>query len=230
MKLAWQQIADPTITEILCSNSLDGVVLDTEHGCFNPETLYRCIQVATLHYKKCFVRLISPSKKMIRRCLDAGCDGLIFAMIENLDQVAAVKDYSKYPKYGGKRGLGLVRQNSWGIKGDLLSEPPILIAQIETDVGISNLSFIKDRNIFDYYMIGPYDLTASLGIPGDFDNEKYKKCLESAISVVGEDRMAVHIPSNVKKELKKYKNYGIIALGMDTTFLIEKYQEIEEYA
>jgi 2-keto-3-deoxy-L-rhamnonate aldolase RhmA len=230
MKLSWQQIADPTITELLCNNSLDGIVLDTEHGCFNSETLYRCIQVATLCGKKCFVRLISPNKKVIRSCLDAGCDGLIFAMIENLDQVESIEQYSKYPKYGGKRGLGLVRQNRWGLKDSLLTKPPILIAQIETSTGISNLNFIKDKNTFDYYMIGPYDLTASLGIPGKFDDEKYLSCLNKAISIVGEEKMAVHIPSNVKKELKKYRNYGIIALGMDTTFLIEKYQEVEKYA
>ena len=230
MKLSWQQIASPIVTEILCCNILDGIVLDTEHGCFNPETLYRCIQVATLHNKKCFVRLISPSKKMIRRCLDAGCDGLIFAMIENLDQVSNVLNYSKYPKYGGKRGLGLVRENKWGIEESLISKPPILIAQIETKSGVDNLKFIMDRNVFDYYMIGPYDLTASLGIPADFDNEKYVKCLKKVESMVGKEKMAVHVPNNVEKELKKYKNYGIIAIGMDTTFLIEKYEEVKNYA
>ena len=52
MKLAWQQIPSPTISELLCK-SLDGVVLDTEHGCFNNETLYNCIQVITANDKKC---------------------------------------------------------------------------------------------------------------------------------------------------------------------------------
>jgi 2-dehydro-3-deoxyglucarate aldolase len=230
MKLSWQQIADPTITEILCNNSLEGIVLDTEHGCFNTETLFRCIQVATLYKKKCFVRLISPNKKMIRLCLDAGCDGLIFAMIEDLDQVVEVKKHCNYPRYGGKRGLGLVRQNKWGLKSDLISFPPILVAQIETVTGISNLNLIKDKCVFDYFMIGPYDLTASLGIPGEFNNKKYIEQLNRAISIAGKEKMAVHIPSNIKKEMKKYENYGIIALGMDTTFLIEKYQEVEKYA
>lgn len=230
MKLSWQQIADTTITEILCSNNLDGVVLDTEHGCFNPETLFRCIQVATLKNKKCFVRLTSVNKDKIRQCLDAGCDGIIFAMIEELDQVTDIAKHSIYPKNGGSRGLGLVRQNNWGLSNSLVSDSPILIGQIETIKGISNLNLIKDKNVFDYYMIGPYDLSASLGIPGDFNNEKYLKCLSDAINIIGKEKMAVHIPNNVKKELKKYKNYGIIALGMDTTFLIEKYKEIEKYA
>jgi len=230
MKLAWQQIPDPTVTEILCNNKLSGVVLDTEHGCFSPETLYKCIQVATLCRKKCFVRLISFDRQSIRRCLDAGCDGLIFAMTENTGQANSAFAHTRYPAHGGSRGLGLVRENLWGLRENLVKKPPILIAQIETIEGVRNLKNIYEKSVFNYFMIGPYDLTASLGIPGQFNSQKYLDCLEDVKKIVSEKEMAVHIPSNVKKELKKYKNYGIIALGMDTTFLIEKYKEVEKYA
>lgn len=230
MKLSWQQIPSPVISDILCQNSLDGVVIDTEHSAFNPETLFACIQVVTLNKKKCFVRLTEVNKTMIRQCLDAGASGLIFSMIENLSQVFDVKEYSIFPKHGGSRGLGLVRENLWGISNKLVSKPPILIAQIETKKGVKNLQDIKKENIFDYFMIGPYDLSASLGIPGKFDDPLYIKELEKVKNIISTDAMAVHIPKNVKKEIKKYKNYGIIALGMDTTLLIEKYQEIEKYA
>lgn len=230
MKLSWQQIANTTITEILCQTKLDGIVIDTEHGCFNPETLYNCIQVATLNNKKCFVRLVSTNKKMIRRCLDAGCDGLIFSMIENTQQVNSIAEYSKFPEFGGSRGLGLVRENYWGLKNKLTKEPPVLVAQIETVKGANNLSEILHKNLFDYIMIGPYDLTASLGIPGEFNNKKYINCVNDIKRKVSESKMAVHIPSNVEKELKKYQDYGIIALGMDTTFILEKYLEVEKYA
>jgi len=230
MKLSWQQIPNSIITEILCQTNLDGVVLDTEHSAFNPETLYNCIQVCTLNKKKCFVRLISPTKKDIRMCLDAGCDGLIFSMMENSNQAKRVKKQSIYPKHGGGRGLGLVRENLWGLEKNLIKKPPILIAQIETLEGVENLKEILDNDIFDFFMVGPYDLSASLGFPGEFNNSEFIQCLEKIKSIVGIDRMAVHIPNNVKKELKKYKDYGILALGMDTTFLIEKYKEIEDYA
>lgn len=230
MKLSWQQIPNSIITEILCQTKLDGVVLDTEHSAFNPETLYNCIQVCTLNKKKCFVRLISPTKKDIRMCLDAGCDGLIFSMMENSNQAKRVKKQSIYPKYGGGRGLGLVRENLWGLEKNLVKKPPTLIAQIETLEGVENLKEILDNDVFDFFMVGPYDLSASLGFPGDFNNSEFIQCLEKIKSIVNIDRMAVHIPNNVKEELKKYKDYGILALGMDTTFLIEKYKEIEDYA
>ena len=56
MKLAWQQIPSTVISDLLCQNKLDGVVLDAEHGCFNNEMIYNCIQLITAYGKKCFVR------------------------------------------------------------------------------------------------------------------------------------------------------------------------------
>ena len=226
MKLCWQQIPSTVISDILCQNRLDGVVLDTEHGTFNSETLYACIQVIGLNNKKSFVRLTEVNKTMIRMCLDAGCTGIIFSTIENLNQALKVVEFCKYPRQGGARGLGLVRQNSWGMR-PLVSDPPILIAQIETVAGVDNIEKIWSKNCFDYCMIGPYDLSASLGKPGNFETPEFLSAVNKVKETVGKESMAVHIPDNVKNQLKKYKEFGIIALGMDTTFIIEKYREVE---
>ena len=71
MILTWQQIPSPIVSEVLAGQNCDGVVLDTEHGSFNKETLVSCIQVVTLMNKKCFVRLAEASVNMIRTCLDS---------------------------------------------------------------------------------------------------------------------------------------------------------------
>lgn len=226
MKLAWQQIPSTVISDILCLNSLHGVVLDTEHGTFDPETLYACIQVITGNGKKAFVRLTEVSKSKVRLCLDAGASGLIFSTIESVDQARNAKIFSKYPSQGGKRGLGLVRQNRWGVD-KLIMEDPILIAQIETVEGVKNVEKIWKSSTFNYVMIGPYDLTASLGEPGNFESHLYLREIEKVREIVPVKKMAVHIPSDVNNQLKKYEDFGIIALGMDTTFIIEKYRSVE---
>lgn len=230
MKLLWQQLPTPVISELLCLNSTDGVVIDTEHGCFNPETLYSCIQVITLHKKKCFIRLTEINKTLIRTCLDAGAHGIIFSTVESYEDAKKIHEYCKFPAYKGRRGLGLVRENSWGIdeNKNLVSKPPKLIAQIETEKGIDNIKDISSLN-FNYYMVGPYDLSASLGTPGDFNNSNYLDAINRIRKVIPDSKMAVHIPKNIKKELKKYENYGMIALGMDTTFIVEKCKDIEKY-
>ena len=224
MKLAWQQIPSPVVSELLCSTGVDGVVIDTEHGFFNNETLYNCIQLIDSLGKLCYVRVTEPNKTLVRGCLDASADGLIFSTVETADQCKEIQDMCAYPRYGGRRGLGLVRQNGWGY-APLVNPPPRIIAQIETIEGIENIETISSYD-FDFYMIGPYDLSASLGAPGNFENIRYIESLKKMRENIPLHEMAVHIPTDVKNQLNKYEGYGIIAVGMDTTGLLEFYKEI----
>jgi len=220
--LSWQQIPSSIVSEILCLNS-SGVVVDTEHGCFNNETIHTCIQVVKSLNKICLVRLTEVSKTMIRYCLDAGADGLIFSTIENEEQCKKILEYSCFSPRG-QRGLGLVRQNLWGQK-KLISDDPILIPQIETKNGVDNLEKIKCFD-FNYYLIGPYDLSLSLNVAADFESEIYKKYIKKIEEQIPKEKMAVHIPSNVENQLDKYRDYGLKCLGMDTTALLEYHKEI----
>tara|TARA_R110000824_G_scaffold4217_3_gene20067 strand:- start:9569 stop:10249 length:681 start_codon:yes stop_codon:yes gene_type:complete len=226
MILSWQQIPSPLISELL-SCGYDGVVLDTEHGCFNNETLYSCIQVIKSQSKKCFVRLTEVSKTMIRYCLDAGVDGLIFSTIETPEQCEKIKEYCYYsPK--GRRGLGLVRQNMWGEK-PLISGDPIIIPQIETKRAVENLKEIMNYD-FDYYLIGPYDLSLSLNVPGQFDNEDFMCYINIIADCIPKSKLAVHIPDDVKSQIHKYDGYGIKCLGMDTIAILSHNKENRRYA
>tara|TARA_R110002020_G_scaffold29001_1_gene91788 strand:- start:9093 stop:9776 length:684 start_codon:yes stop_codon:yes gene_type:complete len=223
MIFTWQQIPSPTVTEILCNTGCDGVVIDTEHGGFNDETVISCIQIATLSGKKCFVRLTEISKTKIRYYLDSGASGLIFSTVESLEDAKKIVEYSCFPPRG-RRGLGLVRQNMWGEKS-LLGDDPVLIPQIESIRGVENLEDISSLD-FDYYLIGPYDLSLSLGVPGKFDNEQFMVYINKINGILPVERRAVHIPSDVRNQLKKYNGYGFRCLGMDTMALMEYYKEI----
>jgi 2-dehydro-3-deoxyglucarate aldolase len=224
IKLTWQQIPSPIVSELLCHTEADGVVIDTEHASYNNETIYNCIQIITSLNKQCFVRLMVPTKSSIRMCLDAGATGLIFSTVENARQCSKIMNSSKFPKHGGRRGLGLTRANKWGLS-PLIADPPLIIAQIETIDGVNNLEEIMSYD-FDHYMIGPYDLSASLGVPGNFNSTLYLSAIEKMEKLIPKEKMAVHIPTDVKKYLKKYSDYGIIALGMDTTGLLDFYKEL----
>ena len=109
----------------------------------------------------------------------------------------------------------------------MVSKPPVLICQIESVAGVKNIKEVWESGVFDYCMIGPYDLSASIGDPGNFNSEDYRASVEEVTGIVSKKNMAVHIPTNVENELKKYRDFGIIALGMDTTFILEKYKEVE---
>jgi 2-keto-3-deoxy-L-rhamnonate aldolase RhmA len=221
MILSWQQIPSPLVSEIMCHN-YDGVVLDTEHGCYNNETLFSCIQVIKANQKKCFVRLTEVSKTMIRYCLDASVDGLIFSTIETVEQCEKIIELCYYsPK--GKRGLGLVRQNFWGEK-KLIQDAPIIIPQIETKQAVENLDKILDFG-FDYYLIGPYDLSLSINNPGKFDNDEFLCYINKVRDLIPKEKMAVHIPKDIEEQIGKYEGYAIKCLGMDTIAILEYNKE-----
>ena len=225
MKFAWQQIPSSSITELLCLSTCDGIVLDTEHSLWNEQTVSLCLSIIKWSGKSAYVRLGEVNKLVISKALDAGADGLIFSTIETPEQLRKIKSYANYPIYGGTRGLGLVRSNSWGDDNLMSKRKPVIIPQIETVTGVKNIEAIYSEGA-DFFLVGPYDLSSSLGIPGDFENEVFRHEIQKIYKAVPKENLAIHIPDNVQSHISKYSDWGLLALGMDTSSLIEKNKEL----
>jgi 2-dehydro-3-deoxyglucarate aldolase len=227
MKLLWQQIPSTEVTKIYCNSNCDGIVLDTEHGVFNNETLFSLIQLINASGKKSFVRVTEPTKTFCRLLLDSGVSGLIFSTLDSLNDCADIKNWCKFPPEG-LRGQGLVSENDWGDK-PLQQNNVILVAQIENQIGIEKLPFIKGWDLFDYYLLGPYDLTADLGCVSDWKNENYILNITKFNELIPQDKRGVHLVSNIEEEYKtKFKGYGFVALGMDTTIIKTNINKLEQ--
>lgn len=226
--VTWQQIPSSVVTEILCNTHLDGVVLDTEHAMWNPETLHNCIQVGLLKGKDVFVRFTECNETLVRGCLDTGATGAIFAKVDSIEYAQRIKKVCNFPQQGGRRGLGLVRENGWG-RLSLIGRRPLLIIQIESETGVRLVHNFSSIN-FDYYMIGPYDLSMDLGVTGDFDHQKFKGAVRYVVDEVGEDRMGCHLVKNkqVRLEGDKVGKFGFVAVSMDTIMLAEAVEYLEE--
>ena len=217
MKALWQQIPSTEITRIYCNTDFDAVVLDLEHGAFNNETLYSLIQLINASNKLSFVRVTEPSKSQIRLLLDSNVSGIIFSTLE-FEQTSKIKEWCLYPPFG-KRGQGLVSENNWG-DDELQINKVKIIAQIENQQSINQLSNIVKTDLFEYYVLGPYDLTADLGCVADWENKKYLDLIDKFNNEIPVEKRGVHIVSNISNEYKnKFKNYGFVAFGMDTTII-----------
>lgn len=225
MKLLWQQIPNTIITEIFCNSKYDGIVIDTEHSPFNIEKIFSCIQVANLKNKMCFVRLPYLDKSIAKICLDANCDGLIFSTVEEEEYAKKIYEFCNYPISGGNRGQGLVRENNWG-KEKLKSRKPIIIPQIETKKAVDNLDNILEYN-FDYYLIGPYDLSASLMCVEEFKNKKFVEYINKIKQKIPNEKLGIHIPKNINENIQLYENFGFKCFGMDTTMLVESIKKMD---
>jgi 2-keto-3-deoxy-L-rhamnonate aldolase RhmA len=227
MNLTLQTIPSPLISELLTYSDLDGIVLDTEHGHFNNETLYSCIQIITLCKKKCFVRFTDLNKQLVRMCLDAGVDGVIFSTIEDATTARNIIDYCKYPSQGGVRGCGLVRENKWG-NCKLDGHQPMIIGQIETKTAIDNLDSLIICD-FDIFLIGPYDISSSLKIPGNFGDPEYFNYINKIYSKISLNKLGLFLPTI--KDINNYKDLNkerpeLLILGMDSDFILETIKKV----
>lgn len=226
MNLTLQTIPSPIISEILSDSKFDGVILDTEHGCFNNENLYSCIQVITLLKKKCFVRLTDFNKQLIRMCLDAGVDGLIFSTIEDESLGYKIISYCNFPSYSGKRGCGLVRDNKWGDL-QLDAKKPIIIAQIETASAVENIESLS-KVPFDYFIIGPYDLSSSLMKPGNFGSDTFKNYMNIIFKTIPRIKLGLFLPTfKNMNEISYDDKPELIVWGMDTNFIKDAIKRVE---
>lgn len=228
MNLTLQSIPSPLVSEVLASTQLDGIVLDTEHGYYNNETLFSCIQIITLMQKKCFVRFTDLNKQLIRMCLDAGIDGAIFSTIESYQQGIEAIKYCTYPIHGGIRGSALVRENKYG-ELEIGKKRPILIGQVETKEAVNNLSDILKCG-FDYYVIGPYDLSASLGCTADWNNPLYKEYYEKINQFIPQDNLGAFLPS--KQDINKFladnkARPSLLIWGLDVDFIKQGIKNIK---
>lgn len=228
MNLTLQTIPSPLIAELLTHSELDGVVLDTEHGHFNNETLYSCIQVITLRRKKCFVRFTHLDKQLVRMCLDAGVDGVIFSTVEKFIDAQDAISYCRYPSQGGVRGCGLVRENKWGDL-QLDAHKPIIVGQIETQVAIDSIQKLVECD-FDLFLIGPYDISSSLKLPGQFGNSTYLDYINKIYNTIPLDKLGLFLPTkgdidNYKK-LQQKQRPNLLIWGMDTDFILQSLKNI----
>jgi 2-dehydro-3-deoxyglucarate aldolase len=221
MNLVLQTIPSPLISEVLADSHLDGVVLDTEHGHFNNETLMSCIQIITILKKQCFIRFTDLNKQLVRMCLDAGADGIIFSTIETPQLANEIIKYCNYPIYGGKRGSALVRENKWG-KKSLTNKKPIIIGQIETKLAVDNIDKLLECG-FDKFVIGPYDLSSSLGCTAQWEDKNFINYLNKIYNKIPLSKLGTFVPSTKDIELFKKETRNkpeLIIWGLDMDFII----------
>ncbi|OUV61086.1 MAG: hypothetical protein CBC82_07025 [Cellvibrionales bacterium TMED122] len=192
---SWSQISNPNLVEILCDKNFDCLTFDFEHGLFNISDLPNLLRVAEINKKASLVRLPNKNIEICRQVLDAGVDGIIIPNIKNEVELKKIIKINLLPPKG-KRGVGFSRSNKFGkeFKKYINSKAqPLIIAMIEDIEAIKNLRKILQVENLDGILIGPYDLSASMGIPGKFENREFKKNINL-----------------IKSECKNYKiSYGL---------------------
>jgi|TARA_Y100000294_G_scaffold110486_1_gene102433 2-dehydro-3-deoxyglucarate aldolase len=181
----WQQIPHASISEILGHAGYDWVAADMEHGSVSVEQLPDLFRAIELGGTLPLARIAESKSKDCKQALDAGAGGVIAPMIESADQLETIRDACRWPP-AGSRGVGFSRSNLFGKHFDEYkaeAQLPLLIAQIEHINAVNNLAEILQVKGLDAIIVGPYDLSASMGLTAEFDNKKFISVINRIITL-----------------------------------------------
>ena len=170
---SWITLGHPSIAEIMASAGFDWLVLDMEHSVLELSEIQALIQV--LDGKQCpsIVRLTSNHPDQIKRVMDAGATGVMVPMVKSAEDARAAVQSVYYPPRG-QRGVGLARAQGYGSSfqkyRSWLEENAVIVAMIEHVDAVNSIDEILAVDGIDAYIIGPYDLSGSMGRPGDLNH------------------------------------------------------------
>ena len=133
----------------------------------------------------CLPRPVSHSNDYFKPLLEFGPDGLFVQMVNNPSELNKIINYVKYPPIGC-RSYGINRAQEYGFKIEeyfsLWNDESSLIIQIESIEGVKNIESLLDNDQVDAVMIGPYDISGSLGVPGEINHPKVIEASKKVIS------------------------------------------------
>lgn len=217
---AWLTLPSPELAECLAMCGFDWLTVDLEHGAISVETAARIFLAVERHGVAPFVRLPSADPYLARRLLDQGCQGLIVPVVESAEAFAEFACHCLYPP-AGRRGVGLSRGNRFGESFDtmLSSFQPLLVPQVETRAGIAAAAAIAALPMVDALFLGPYDLSASFGQPGNFATPDFAAAMAEIHRVCAETGKAPGIhqiaPVFDGLDARKAEGFRLIAFGSD---------------
>ena len=227
---SWIQIPHPSIAEIMGNSGYDWVAVDIEHGSICTHQLPDLFRALELGDTLPLVRLSEGTDRECKQSLDAGAGGVIVPMIESASQLESVRDACRWPP-AGKRGVGFSRANLFGKNFDqytVEAQSPLLVAMIENIKAVDNLDDILEVNGLDAVFIGPYDLSASMGLTANFTAPDFLAVINRIRESCDKHNIAsgIHVVMPDKKELgsRIEEGYRFIAYSIDSVFLIESAQ------
>lgn len=221
--------------EAIGYSGLDFIIIDNEHGPFDVETTQGMIRTAELSDLTSCVRITNVTRTNVLKQLDAGAEAII---VPDVKTVQELKDLVRYAKYYplGERGVAFARKAGYGFADctqhglqnyfDTMNSETLLIPQCETKECVDIIEDVVAVEGIDGIFIGPYDLSASLGHPGDFEAPVVKEALEKVIKAVKDAGKLLMIFTFNKDDVKRYYDMGADAVvySSDVNVMVSAFQ------
>ena len=225
---SWINSASPIIAEIMAQSGYDFLTIDAEHSAVDLYQIQGLLQAITSGNPDCapLVRIPASDPFMIKRYLDAGAAGIIAPLVNDAETAREIVSAAQYPP-DGTRGVGFSRSNSYGVEfhehipAD--NEKIFVCIQIEHIDGVNNIESILDVPGIGGVFIGPYDLSASMGLPGQLDHPKLLATIDKILEACNKKEIPVgsHIVQPdieaIQEQIKA--GFQIIAFSLDIVMI-----------
>lgn len=180
----WITLAHPALAEMAARAGFDWVAVDLEHSSIGLRECEDLIRVIDLAGGTPLVRLTANDPDLIKRVMDSGARGIIVPSVSTEEEAQLAVEAVYYPPKG-RRGVGLARAHGYGadFAGYLkrLERETVVVAMIENAQGVENAERILGTPGVDAYFLGPYDLSASLGVNGKTSHPKVEKAISRVL-------------------------------------------------
>jgi 2-keto-3-deoxy-L-rhamnonate aldolase RhmA len=213
----------PDVAEILSGVGFDWLFIDAEHSTLDPHDLKAIFQ-ACGDSVPCVVRLPALDEIVVKKTLDAGAAGLLVPQVNNAGQAEQLVKWGRYFP-AGARGLGFGRAQGYGLKVSQYlqsaNENLLLSVQAESAEAVQNIESIVRVQGLDAVLVGPYDLSASMGLPGQIDHPDVQAAIQHVAEVCITAGMPVGIFGMTAQAVRPYiaQGFRFIVAGVDTAML-----------
>ncbi len=223
-------ISAPQVAELIAMSGFDWVFIDMEHSAMSLESVQNAIQIME---KKILtlVRVPANDEIWIKRVLDTGCDGIIVPMVNSADEARKVVQASKYP-VEGRRSVGLARAHKYGAAFkdyiENANKDLVIMIQCEHKEAVKNFDEILKVEGIDSVFIGPYDLSASMGLTGQIAHPDVMASIGSIKDKCREAGMPYGIYSSDTDDMISEIRTGckFLLTGVDSNMLLNSYYDL----
>ncbi len=229
---SWIQIGHPAVAEIMAAAGYDWIAVDCEHTEIDTAGFAQLARAMVKTDTPPLVRVRENDTLAIRQVLDLGAQGVIVPLINTAEEARKAVAAAKYPP-DGVRGFAFSRANAYGVHFDqyvrTANDSIAVVVMIESKEAVDNIQAILEVDGVDGVFIGPYDLSGSMGIPGETSHKSVTDACRSvaeACEHAGKSA-GIHVVLPTAEAVSEAiaSGFTFVALGMDTVFLDQAARE-----
>ena len=223
----WIMIGNPIVAELMAGEAFDWICVDMEHTVTDQPTLENIARAVKPSGRDLLVRLHSCDPVLAKKALDIGADGIIIPTVNTPQQARQAVDMAMFPPLGS-RGSSFGRCTDFGRSFDAYyrahNDNVLVVVMLEHVAALDNLDAILSTPGVGAAFIGPYDLSASMGLPGQIDHPDVVAAQEKILQACKAHNVPAgfHVVpldhSLIRRRIEQ--GYQFIGCGLDTEFII----------